>query len=233
MAGLYGWHVMRFVELLIEHYAGAELHDQMNFFQASWNNDAVVQALTKYKEFCDKGYFPVGFITADPQVTYMAIFAGTAAMDVEGPWWDPIILNNNQNINNYKTFPFPSGGTNRMSAFVDMIQFNKNLSPKKLDACMKFLNEFCSPEMIAKYGREYVTLPLPRIGAEMPAGRLNVPDLLNASNKNSTFTITDQALPTEVADELFRVQEGIANGQMSPREGAARIQAAVEAYKKK
>ncbi len=39
-AGLNGWHVMRFVELLIEHYAGAELHAQMNTFQASYNNDA-------------------------------------------------------------------------------------------------------------------------------------------------------------------------------------------------
>lgn len=64
-AGLNGWHVMRWVELLVEHYAGAELHDKMNSFEESWDNEAVVQALNKYKEWVDAGYFPDGFL---PQI---------------------------------------------------------------------------------------------------------------------------------------------------------------------
>jgi raffinose/stachyose/melibiose transport system substrate-binding protein len=231
-AGLYGWHVMRFVELLIEHYTGAELHDRMNTFQVSYSNDAVVQALTKYKEFCDKGYFPTGFVTADPNNVQMEVFSGRAAMDVQGQWYDGLIIREQQNINNFGTFAFPSGGTNRLSAFAEMIQLNKNLSREKLDACIKFLDFYYSKETIARFG-EYFNLPLPRLDSEMPPNQPNVPVMLAASNKNGTFTITDQAFPTEIADELFRVQDGIANNQITPRDGAARIQAAIEAYQKK
>jgi raffinose/stachyose/melibiose transport system substrate-binding protein len=231
-AGLYGWHVMRFVELLIEHYAGAELHDRMNIFQASHNNDAVVQALTTYKEFCDKGYFPAGFVTADPNNTHMEVFSGRAAMDVQGQWYDGTIIQEQQNMSNFGTFAFPSGGTNRLSAFAEMIQLNANLGQEKLDACIKFLDFYYSKESIARFG-EYFNLPLPRLDSEMPSNQPNVPVMLAASNKNGTFTITDQAFPTEIADELFRVQDGIANNQITPRDGAARIQAAIEAYQKK
>jgi raffinose/stachyose/melibiose transport system substrate-binding protein len=231
-AGLYGWHVMRFVELLIEHYAGAELHDRLNTFQASFNNDAVVQALTKYKEFCDKGYFPAGFVTADPNNTHMEVFSGRAAMDIQGQWYDGSIIREQQNMNNFGTFAFPSGGTNRVSAFAEMIQLNANLSQEKLNACVKFLDFYYSQATIARYG-EYFNLPLPRLDSQMPANQPNVAVMLAASNKNGTFTITDQAFPTEIADELFRVQDGIANNQITPRDGAARIQAAIEAYQKK
>jgi raffinose/stachyose/melibiose transport system substrate-binding protein len=231
-AGLYGWHVMRFVELLIEHYAGAELHDRMNTFQTSYNNDAVVQALTKYKEFCDKGYFPAGFVTADPNNTYMEVFSGKAAMDIQGQWWDGQIIQEQQDMSKFGTFPFPSGGTNRLSAFAEMIQLNANLSQEKLDACIKFLDFYYSQATIARFG-EYFNLPLPRLDSQMPANQPNVAVMLAASNKNGTFTITDQAFPTEIADELFRVQDGIANNQITPGDGAARIQAAIEAYQKK
>jgi raffinose/stachyose/melibiose transport system substrate-binding protein len=231
-AGLYGWHVMRFVELLIEHYAGADLHDRMNTFQTSYNNDAVVQALTKYKEFCDKGYFPTGFVTADPNNTHIDVFSGRAAMDIQGQWYDGTIIQEKQNMSNFGTFAFPSGGTNRVSAFAEMIQLNANLSPEKLDACIKFLDFYYSQAIVARYG-EYFNLPLPRLDSAMPANQPNVPVMLAASNKNGTFTITDQAFPTEIADELFRVQDGIANNQITPRDGAARIQTAIEAYLKK
>ncbi|MDR1374329.1 MAG: extracellular solute-binding protein [Treponema sp.] len=227
--GQYGWHTMRFVELLIEHYAGAELHDKMNGFQVSYDNDATVQALTKYKEFCDKGYFPQGFITASPNDTQIAVYAGQAAMDVQGQWYDGGIVQNGQDMSLYGTFAFPSGGTNRLSAFAEMMQLNANLSPEKLDACIKFMDFYYSKEALARFG-EYYNQPLPRLDAEMPGNMPNVQVMLETSNKNGTFTITDQAFPTEVADELFRVQDGIANNQITPKEGAARIQAAITAY---
>lgn len=231
-AGLYGWHAMRFVELLIEHYAGAELHDQMNTFQQSYDDEAVVQALTKYQEFCEKGYFPTGFVTADPDDTKMAVYAGQAAMDIQGQWYDGSIIQDEQDMNNYATFAFPSGGTNRMSAFAEMTQFNVNLSEAELDACLRFMDYYYSKENAEKYA-EYYNMPLPTLDAEMPAGQPNVPIMLETSNQNGTFTITDQAFPTEIADALFNVQDGIANGQITPADGAAQIQAAIEAYQNK
>jgi raffinose/stachyose/melibiose transport system substrate-binding protein len=153
-------------------------------------------------------------------------------MDIQGQWYDGGILREGQDMNLYGTFAFPSGGTNRLSAFAEMIQLNANLTAEKLDACVKFLDFYFSQASIARYGA-YFNLPLPRLDSEMPKDQPNVAVMLNASNKNGTFTITDQAFPTEIADELFRVQDGIANNQVTPRDGAARIQAAIEAYQKK
>lgn len=228
-AGLNGWHVMRFVELLIEHYAGADLHDSMNTFKSSYNCDAVVQALTKYQEFCNKGYFPEGFITADPNDTQMAVFSGTAAMDIQGQWYDGKIVQEEQDMNNYATFAFPSGGTNRLSAFAEMTQFNANNTEEQLEACMKFMDYYYSQENVDKYG-EYYNLPLPKVGAPMPENQPNVEIMMKTAEENGTFTITDQAFPTEVADALFDVQAAIATGEMQPAEGADRIQEAIEAY---
>lgn len=231
-AGLNGWHVMRFVELLIEHYAGSELHDSMNTFQSSYNCDAVVQALTKYQEFCQKGYFPDGFITADPNDTKMAVFSGTAAMDIQGQWYDGSIIQEGQDMSNYATFAFPSGGTNRLSAFAEMTQFNAKDTDAQLEACMKFMDYYYSQENVDKYG-EYYNLPLPKVGAPMPENQPNVKIMLDTAEKNKTFTITDQAFPTEVADALFDVQAAIATGEMQPADGAAKIQEAIDAYQKK
>ncbi|MEY8356611.1 extracellular solute-binding protein [Lachnospiraceae bacterium 54-53] len=231
-AGLHGWHVMRFVELLVEHYAGAELHDKLNNFEESWDNEAVVQALTKYQEFCQKDYFPTGFLTADPNDTLMAMGSGTAAMDIQGQWQDGKILQEGLDINNFGTFPFPSGSDNRLSAFSEMTQFNSNLTEKELEAGIRFMDYYYSDENASTYS-EYYNLPLPKTGAPMPEGQPNVSDMLEASNENGTFTITDQAFPPEVADVLFNVQDAIANGQMEPEEGAKQIQEAIDAYNSK
>lgn len=228
-AGLYGWHVMRWVELLVEHYAGPELHDKMNSFEESWDNEAVVQALTKYKEWVDAGYFPDGFLTADPNDTIMGFGSGTSAMDLQGQWYDGNILQNELDLSNYGAFAFPSGDSNRMSAFAEMTQFNKNLTDEELDACVKFMDYYYSDDVVAEYS-QYYNLPLPKDGETAPAEQINVDGMIETSNANGTFTITDQAFPTEVADVLFDAQDAIANDQMTPEEGAANIQAAIEAY---
>jgi raffinose/stachyose/melibiose transport system substrate-binding protein len=230
-AGKYGWHVMRFVELLVEHYAGAELHDKMNSFTESYNNEAVVKALAKYKEFVDKGYFPEGFVTIDPNDTQMAVFSGRAAMDIQGQWYDGIILQEEQDMNIYGTFAFPSGGTNRMSAFAEMTQFNANNTPAEMEAGIKFMDYYYSEEVANRFAA-YYNMPLPLKGAKMPEGQPNVARMMEMSSKNSTFTITDQAFPTQVADVLFRAQDAIAYGQMTPQAGAAAIQRAIEDYLK-
>ena len=229
--GLNGWHVMRWLELLIEHYAGQELHDKMNQFQESWDNEAVAQAFAKYKEWVDAGYFPDGFLTADPNDTIMNMGAGYSAMDLEGQWYDGNILQNDLDLSNYGFFPFPSGETNRMSAFVEQTEFNANLSDEKLAACVEYMDCLFSDDVVANPDlAKYYNLPLPKDGAKAPEEQLNVNTMLETSNTNGTFTITDQAFPTEVADVLFNCQDAVATGSMTPEEPGALIQAAIEAY---
>lgn len=231
-AGLYGWHTMRFLELLIEHYAGPEEHDAMNTFDESWDNEAVTKAFEKYQEFVDKGYFPDGFLTQDPNDTLIAMANGQCAMDVQGQWQDGKILQEEQDINNYGVFAFPSGGDNRMSSFAEMTQFNAGNTEEELNACIEFMDFCYSQENADKYA-EYYNLPLPTAEPKMPEGQPNVPVMIEAGAANGTFTITDQALPTEVADVLFNCQDAVANGQMDPADAGADIQEAIEKYNAK
>ena len=107
-----------------------------------------------------------------------------------------------------------------------------NLSDEELDACVKFMDYYQSDENVAEYG-EYYNVPLPVQGAEAPAEQVNVNGMLETSNENGTFTITDQAFPTEVADVLFNAQDAVANGEMTPEDAAANIQKAIEEYQAK
>ena len=81
-----GWHLMRTMEQLIEHYAGPELHDQMNNLEESWNNEAFIQTLTTYQDWVEKGYFNEGFVTADPEDAPTKLYSGECVMVFEGQW---------------------------------------------------------------------------------------------------------------------------------------------------
>ncbi len=232
-AGLNGWHVMRLIEQFIEYEAGADLHDQLQALTTSWDCDAVKNALTRYQTYCQEGYFPDGFVTANPDDTYMALAMGTAAMDIQGQWYDSVLTNNEVNLENVSWFPFPNG-TGRMSAFAEMNQFNKDLSDDELEAAVAYTNFLFSNECAEAYPT-YYNLPLPRMDANPvdPSVNPNVQSMLDTSSENGTFTITDQAFPTEVADVLFNYQDAIANGEATPDEAAPAIQAAIEAYQAK
>ena len=121
-----------------------------------------------------------------------------------------------------------------MSAFAEMNHFTKDLSDEELEAAIAYTNFLFSNEA-AKIYPTYYNLPLPRTDADPvdPAVNPNVQDMLDTSSENGTFTITDQAFPTEVADVLFNNQDAIANGETTPEKAAAAIQKAIESYQSK
>ena len=225
-AALYGWHTMRLVELLVEYYAGAELHDQLNAMQASWDCPEVIQALTKYQEWSQKGYFPEGFLTADPDTTRYSVFSGKAAMDIDGQWFDSYIIDDGMNMDDFGTFAFPEA---RLSSFVEMFQFDKNISEAELKAVMEFLDFYMGDEFVNEHSSGY-NMPLPVQGSKAPADQVHIDGIFAVSDEVGSFTVTDEALPSEVIDTLFNVQSAIANNEMTPAEGAAAIQTSIEAY---
>ncbi len=231
--GKYGWHVMRYLEQLIEYYAGAETHDKLSTFNTSWSdNEAVNNAFAKFKEFSEKAYFPEGFVTADPNDARALLYSGQAAMQLEGPWFDGNIVSDEQDINNFGCFPFPSSdvaGEGRMSAFAEMVQLNANLSDAELGAAIKFLNFYTSDTVVNEYTNQF-TLPLPVIGARIPEDKVNVGQMVADMDMRGIFTITDQAFPTEVADVLFAAQDAVATGAMEANQAGSNLQSGIETY---
>lgn len=234
-AGLKGWHVMRLVEQFIEYTAGAEKHDELQSMSTSWNCDEVIEALKIYQEFCQNGYFPDGFTTANPDDTKMAFGSGTAAMDIQGQWYDGTLNADKIDLSNVSWFPFPNG-TGRMSAFVEMTQFSGKLTDDELKAAMAY-TDFLNSEAATKAFPNDYNLPIPLKNATLDesaqALQPHVMEMLEKSEEVGTFTITDQAFPSEVADVLFNCQDAIAGGSMQPAEAAEKIETAIESYKAK
>jgi len=63
-ASIPGWHIMRFWEQLLEHYAGATMHDQLQVFEVPWEgNQAVINSFATLQRYAQSGFFPDGFIS--------------------------------------------------------------------------------------------------------------------------------------------------------------------------
>jgi raffinose/stachyose/melibiose transport system substrate-binding protein len=227
--GNHGWHVMRVVEQLIEYYAGADLHDEMATFGTSVNNEAMVQALTKFKEWADKGYIIEGFVSGNANEMWQKLPSGDAVMAFEGQWFERNVLQNELDHSLFGFFPFPSGGTNRMSAFVEMYQFSADLTDAELDAAVRFMDFYYGKDAIDTHPANY-KYPVPITGIDIPDANVLTKEMVEAIAEAGSFTITDQAFPTEVASVLFNAQDEIALGSMTPEEGAAAIQEAIETY---
>ena len=227
-AGLYGWHLMRIVEQLVEYYAGAELHDQLQQMNTSWDCEAVIKALAKYQEWCHAGYFPEGFITASPDDTLMLLALEEAAMDPEGQWFDNTANNDGLDISEFDWFAFPSG-TGRISSFGEMVQMNGKLTDAQLDVAVDYLSYIFSNESAnSEFGTQLT--PTSLADYSFPETQPHAAQVFAYGQENGGFTITDQAFPTEVADVLFSMQAALSTDEATPEEAAKAIEAAVQEF---
>lgn len=228
VGGKGGWMLMRWTEQLIEHYAGPELHDQLNALEASWENEAVVKALAKLKEWNDNGYFTKGFITMAPEEAEMYMYA-EGGYALQGTWFDQTLSSNGYDPNNYLFFKFPNEqGPMRMSSFLEGFQISAETTPEKQEAAIKLAEYMTSPEVVNKYINDYGAPALIDFASTEAA-----PHVKEMAGKVSegNFLITDQALPQEVVDKLFEVTDAVILDALTPEQAAAEMQKAVEQYK--
>lgn len=232
VGGRYGWHTMRFTEQLMEYYAGPELHDQLTNLDASWEHESVLQMFQKLQEWNEAGYFPEGFITLDPTEAKLPLYAGEAAMQLEGQWFDSVLLEDGMNLEDYGWFPFPSSeGTPRVSAFVEMIQINKTASEEEQEAAILFAEHFYEPETLAKHG-DILEHPSGRADADqyVADNQIFVPEVLEAMELGGSFGILDQMLPQELITVFFEAQDKVITGEFTPEEAQALMVQSIEDY---
>ena len=232
VASVPGWHIMRLWEQFLEHYAGPTLHDQLQVFDVPWEgNQAVIDSFTTFQRYAESGYFPDGFISMHADDLVMLLYPGLAAMQIEGQWWDSGVLSDDQDLSLYGFFAFPNGGSNRVSAFGEMFQFNDNITDEELNAAIRFLDYLFEQHNVDAHPTLFA-MPIPQIGREdgVPPELVNVPSIFATASANGAFTISDQALPPIVCDALFDVLDYLALGQMTPEEAASHMQRAIERH---
>ncbi|WP_165452761.1 ABC transporter substrate-binding protein [Paenibacillus thalictri] len=227
-----GWMPMRFMEGVIEHFAGPDLHDKLGKMEASWNDPAVVKAYQKWKEWSDKGYFPKGFLTLEPSEAKIALYKGTAAMMLEGPWFDGNVIADQQNPESFGYFSLPTDqNPNRVSSFVEMFQINKKSPKEKQEAAIKFAEYITSIDNVKKNG-EVLGAPMATIDAPLSDKLIHVPQIVEGLKKG-VYLVTDQALPQEIVQKFFQAQDSIVTGEMTPEAAAKFMQDEVVKYQAK
>ncbi|WP_019638401.1 ABC transporter substrate-binding protein [Paenibacillus fonticola] len=229
VGGKGGWMLMRWVEQLIEHYGGVELHDQLNALEASWEDPAVVQSFQKLKEWSDKGYFEKGFITLDPQEAETPLYHGLQGFAIEGAWVDLTISQAGVDPSSIGIFKFPTDHQPvRMSSFAEMFQINGSSEPAVQEAAVKLAEYVTGQEIVNEYIDQYGSPALQQFNtSEQSPHTAEMADMI----KDGNFLISDQALPQTVVQKLFEAQDAVILNEWTPEQAAQELQKAVEAHK--
>lgn len=228
----YNNHMMRYHEALIEYYGGKEEHDNLLLLSSDWGkSEAVAKSFAKLKEWYDKGYFPTDVLASDTSTAKMYVYSGSAAMIMENPGMASEIVANNYDPAQYGWFAFPSSpeGKGRLSAYVKLVQFNKNISEEKLAAAMKFWDYYYSDESLAVHAA--IEQPTARVGAILPENYALAQGMLELISENGGYATMDLKVPAEVMAKYFSVLENVILGGVSPENAGTEIQADVENYK--
>ncbi|GAA0133563.1 extracellular solute-binding protein [Paenibacillus sp. YSY-4.3] len=229
VGGKGGWMLMRWVEQLIEHYGGAELHDRLNALDASWDDPAVVQTFQKLKDWSDKGYFEKGFITLDPLEAETPMYHAQQGFALEGAWVDLSISQAGADPNNFGTFKFPTDQQPvRMSSFAEMFQINAGSEPQVQEAALKLAEYITGEEVVNEYIDVYGSPALKQFNtSEQSPHTSEMAEMI----KDGNFLIADQALPQTVVQKLFEAQDAVILSEWTPEQAAKEIQKAAESHK--
>ena len=232
VGGKFSWMTMRTTDFLIEHFAGPEMHDKLFALEASYNSPEVVQAFVKLKEWADKGYFNDGFISLDPNQSLPLLFRDKAAMTFQGPWIEEEnIIGSGLDPNDYVAIIAPADQTPvRISGFQEQLQFWSKSPPEVRDAALLFAAYVSLPEVTEKM----TVLGTPRavLGVLPPADHPIATTMTKWIQGDAELYLpTDQALPQELVNAFFQVQDSVVLGMLTPEEAAAQMQEAVDAYK--
>jgi len=232
-AGKFGWMLMRLVDSLLETKCGPEKHDALKNMTASWATEkCATDAFAELKAWADKGWLPKDFLSVDPTApdVHVSVYKGDAAYYYEGDWIVPLLDSEAEKQEDLGFFYFPTS-TNRVSFFTEQL-FIASTSKHKDEAAV-FLDWVSSPEVQKKYQSAWGSLsPTANLKLADNAGPLikEVNELVAMAK--GIYIPTDQSLPLDAVNMLFRVDADIVQGVIQPKDAAAKMQEAIDNFNK-
>lgn len=224
--GKVNWHLMRLLDNLLEAKCGAETHDALKALKASWaDTPCATEAFVELKRWVDS-YIVEDFIGIDNDESTQLLYAGQAAMALEGDWMVQSFETAGEDLANYGVFVFPTG-TGRLYAFTEMNYVGANSAHK--EAAVKFLDYLSSPEVQSQYlgvfGSTSVTQGATPAGEQRPLDAEWAEILAGAKG---SFENGDQAFPLAVTTEYWRIMNAVAIGEIDPANAAAEFQTFID-----
>ena len=231
--GKFGWMTMRYIDILLEHFAGSAKHDALKGLAVSWKDPAVTAAYTKLKEWADKGYFNRGFLGVDPTTAPTMLYDGRCAMLLDSPGIEASrLLRDGVDLSKWATFVIPlDQSPNRISGFITQLQIAATAPPDQRDAALLFLKHLATPGNATKF--------LPTLGGPSAVKGVQIPPELPLSRRwveileggVSMFLPADQALPQELVNTYFETNDAVVLGSVTPQQAGAQMDEAIARFK--
>ncbi|HML20904.1 MAG TPA: extracellular solute-binding protein [Aggregatilinea sp.] len=220
--GTVNWHLMRLLDNLLETTCGVETHDALKALKVSWaETPCVTDAFNELALWSDK-YIVEGFEGLDNSESTQLMYAGIAAMALEGDWMNAALIADGQDLDNYGIFLFPTG-TGRLYSFAQGNYIGANSENK--DVAAAFLDYFSSTDVQQQYLGVFGSIS---VNQEVVTPE-DAPDLDKEwstifADATGSFQNADQAFPLEITTEYWRIMNLVSIGDLDPNNAGAEFQ---------
>ncbi|EPX87483.1 carbohydrate ABC transporter substrate-binding protein, CUT1 family [Rubellimicrobium thermophilum DSM 16684] len=218
--GTVNWHLMRLMDVILETKCGAETHDALKAMTADWTTTPC--AVESFAELADwsANHILSPFMGIDQAQSFNLFLANRAAMMLEGDWLVGQI-SQAAPIEGFDLFIFPTG-TGRLYGFAEYLYISSRSEHPDLAA--KFLDYLLSDEVQQRHLGAFGAISVNRNVEYQDVGDAEQQWLDIFADHSEIFVNGDQAFPLDVTTEYFRVINEVAQGNMTPEEGAAAMQ---------
>lgn len=225
--GQFGWHTMRLVDYFLEDTCGAEMHDAINARTETWDQQCVVDAFARLRQWVDDEWLVPNFLGVTPTDSRMPMYLGNAAMVYEGGWFENALIGDGQDPGEYAFFlpPTPSG---RFHAFPEQWMI-PNLSTNQ-ETAAAFLDWITDGETHMQWRATFEGSVSAGYSPDCDAFPHACRWTEFLTSDRGTYPPTDQAFERELIDGFFEAQDGVVAGLITPEDAAAMIQAFVEDF---
>ena len=224
--GTVNWHVMRLLDSLIETFCGVEVADRLNTEQTGWDTEAcVTEAFTELKTW-GEDYINEGFMGISNDDSSQLFYTGSAAMALEGTWFDSMATDNGMSAEDVGIFPFPTG-TGRLYGFGEALYVTA--ASDNPDEAAMFLDHVSSTEAQTESGGAFAAIS---VNAEVEPSTDNAlhalwPPIFQSAT--GMYINNDQNLSLDQTTEYWRIQNSVLTGAIAPEDAGSTFQAFVDA----
>lgn len=223
--GTVNWHIMRLLDSLMETECGAELNTELALMEASWAEQACVDAAFGELATWGENFFQDGYFSMSNEDASEVFYAGDAAMAFEGTWFDQQLVDSGMDPASVGILQFPTG-TGRLSGFGEALYMNS--ASEKKDLAAQFIDYATSDSVQADTAGTWGALSVNASvdpASNNPLHELWIPMFESAEG---VYGPTDQNLPGDVTSEYWRVQNSVLTGEIAPDEAGETIQAFID-----
>lgn len=224
--GTVNWHVMRLLDSLIETFCGAELADELNTTQVSWDGqECVTEAFTELKTWGDE-YLNSGYMAISNDESSQLFYTGDAAMALEGTWFDANIVENGMDPEEVGIFVFPTG-TGRLYGFGE--NFYISAQTEHPDEAAAFLDHGTSAEVQEQVVGAWGALSVNSGVSPKTDNPLHGlwPEIFESAT--GMYMNNDQNLSLDATTEFWRIQNSVLIGDIAPEDAGATFQSFLDA----